>query len=450
MEDSIIKHLRMIASRRLLFDTWEALGQHIGHALSPHSKLHKIGGKNPVRRKAIYYQLCHEVKHNYEINLETLLQDYRAVSATFKNRRPCAYKCGQPLTTAKERKTIVTLLDKFEEGERYQKSIALLIYYGLIPKATGKAEDAHNMQDMLAALKDILTALSKSYLRMNFHGALNVLSERFQAEEPHRIDLIWLAHNMINYLIQFSTEEQRYELSATIQRQMLYFDLKGIWVEAAEANTTFWHIIELSNGCTFRRCHFSDAERSIEYTDYFVNFFKCEQGILADIFHPTYVKGIIVDGEISSSMHGLYGLVLDKSSKPETLSFVKLQVDALFRFDGIALKRAENAEDYCKRWENYEPKNTHPDYCFLVGHDIAHMTQTHIYVRRPNGGYYCVPRHRHPGLAQITIDAPVGVITLLGRHYLAFDPLLWYLEVTTEEHLNEYDITACDELPLSE
>lgn len=77
-------------------------------------------------------------------------------------------------------------------------------------------------------------------------------------------------------------------------------------------------------------------------------------------------------------------------------------------------------------------------------YDVAMITKSVIYVTRKAGGFYSVPRDLRNGMEYIAIDDIVGVVTIYGHRYLAFDSLLWNPAITAASQMESLGISICE------
>ncbi len=160
------------------------------------------------------------------------------------------------------------------------------------------------------------------------------------------------------------------------------------------------------------------------------------------ILHPEAIKHRMKGLKYTDADHVFYETAM-LDDKPSELPLYRPLFSTIWP-QKIHLTRCTKNDviSQYEKWLDHECEIIKPfqhlEYVFHP--NIYAITQTHLYISSSeHHAYYKVPLSAYEGFEHIKISDNVGIMTMNGRSYLAFDEFLLYIPITKKE-LQKYHI----------
>lgn len=422
MNQSYVEALVTICNMRLLFDTKQELGQHIGFSLAQNT-IRKL--KPDFQQRAVYHELANEFEElvGDELPLDDIIDKYEEASEL-------------SLSGDSGDDWVFGWLDGTEDI--LLAVLVMLMVKGWLPRYGSRTGDVSNIGRDFDAMFELLDRYTKRTPRLKelpFVQRVRQLVQEGSEEEGinsycravmiHAAWIIVMRYRYFQYPDQLPQMEGELGLCGDI-------DIEGYWSESG--GDGLWHI-EVSDRNAYDATYYYKGDRglrSIKYTLMFV-----EEHMEAVLSHPMYAKRLIEEGHIDTDTMGNFECELNDDSRPTAITLTQYTDRAMLP-KKVAIERIEDGEtiaDIEAEMLRRDIKADFPD-CFydftICLHSITHDA---VYVECDGNKLYRIPKDRNPEFESAGIDDKIGVITLGDKTYIAYDNVLLYIDATDEKAL---------------
>lgn len=446
--------LTTIANTRLIYNTIEELEDMLDNH-SIHSNGIKRCFTSPQKMRAAFRDLNVEVEEMTEgiVNLEKLLFHYQRAWQFFRDnlyRRANPEQvvieilsyCFPPYTrnNVGAKKSIIyqQIID-----QNINVSFLILMIMKVIPGYDSKEGDAVDTPKQFEMMMELLEKFTGN------NAMFNTLPSIIKArEETNKSRLMLLFHvsQILDSYESYADQENLYDISNDIKAISVDLDIVGYWNEydGKLQSTDFWQIKKaLNSGTYFVTQWHKNAENQIIGIRYTLFLVESPDGnLIYYMLHPEAIKHRMQRKAYVDADHVWYQTpFLDK--KPDSLPLQRLMYSSEWP-QKITLTRCVDEEvvTIYDRWLNQTCEVIKPfqhlEYEFFP--KIYAITQEHIYIPSENESeFYKVPKSAFDGFERIQITDNVGIMTMNGNVYLAFDEFMLYIS-TSQEELQKYNI----------
>ncbi|MCR5076764.1 MAG: hypothetical protein K6A82_01850 [Prevotella sp.] len=475
--DSIRQRLQTIQNARLLFNTDEELMRHVRWTPGHHNQLKRIGGRNEFIVQAVYHELVYDCGERTGLDLDACLDNYYEAMQKIEEHLP---------TLRKHRKNVSALAEKLLEqmifdtelpeytatGYRQMgqwlgsvlydtqaemAALLLRMFLGILPLGMGsKGGDVESIEEEYKTVYRFFQQLAARNVLYEQIPAMSRLQQAIgnKKTEKTRIRLIGLAGEIIQSLVIFATKDNFVLQARADQANSLFTDLNGYWIDDDhhEGDYDFWEIVEMRNAYQLKHYHGFNAEKKVlEYAAYNLTFRQREQWVLASVQHPRSVRKWLAGKKLSEEDITYRTVLFDNPDRPTLIVFSPYAfTGSWFPVKSLRRMSAEQAENtkglFDKGWSDVDSLDK---YAYQFVTSIEAITHDAIYVKdEERDRYYKVPTQLYEGLEDCTLNDAIGIICLGSQRYLAFDELLFYIDITDDCQALEKGVSIMDRLPL--
>lgn len=459
MEKEVYKKwLATIANTRLVFNTTRELEAFYDvNAIHSNGILRCVPNTLQGVRSAfndIMVEVYHQTEHNVE--LDDFMVRYEHTWEFYKeylDRRSAPVKVAHELMAycyAKKQDEVCAHIKK-QRAEIYELAhndsdidipLLILMLLKALPGFDSKAGDVTNFNETyFNVLKELRTFVQNGPL-------LSVLpairrAENLPAERKTRIMLAYYTAVILNTYTRYIDPEHIYQTSDYLKRQSVSLELDGYWTPTS--NGTFmgsevWEIQAAINDGTYFAYKLYRKDNVI-YKERYIMFLSetDDERLQMYILHPESPARMI-KGEPYLDKDQMWYLCDMPEDCPDNLTFMRA-IRSESWSEKISLTRIsdEEAEIIRKRNKNCRTKNPYADYEYTFIEGIAAITRNAIYIDAEAGSnrLYRVPRK---GIFEnVAFNDRVGLLTMKGINYIAFDELWLFIPVASDKY-NEYGI----------
>ena len=274
--------LKTIVDSRLLFCTRKELGEHIGYASLASKSFKDLLGDNLFRKKAIFHELCDEVKILTDdfFDLEVEIKCYKRASDLYRERMQLKYFIGKneedrkkhakalmeyvygshrlPVDIpSKVEKVFKMLYD--EEFDQIKIELGITYILLMVLKVLPPINDGHDVQleKLHADYMDILSLMEEFLLEKGLDAMIDTNINMFKKkvkqlplfnDKLNRIFLVFTVDSILDGYYTFSHDEILNETTSELINDLLWPDIDGIWCNDKRGKSgEFWKIEEVSN-----------------------------------------------------------------------------------------------------------------------------------------------------------------------------------------------------------
>lgn len=446
--------LTTIANTRFIYNTMDEFED----MLDNHS-IHSNGIKRcfftKQKLRSAFRDLKVEVENmtDYMVNLDRVLIHYQRAWLFFRenlHRRTNPEQvaldilsyCYPPYIENSSGTKRNAIFKKIKEHE-INVPFLILMLIKVIPGYDSKEGDA---VDMPKQYEMIMELLEKFTGNSTMFTTLPVITKARENPNKSRLMLLFHVSQILDTYESYAEQGNMYEMSNDIKANRINLDIAGYWNEhnGELQSTNFWQIENARDDGTYFVTQWrKNAENQVVGIRYPLFITEGTDGNLVYyMLHPEAIKHRMKGQKYGDADHVWYKTeFLDKF--PDTLPLQRMLYSSVWP-QKINLTRCTDEEVTAvyDRWllktcvivKPYQ----HLEYYFTPG--IYAITQEHIYIRSENEGeYYKVPRSACNGFERIQITDNVGIMTMNGRVYLAFDEFLLYIS-TQRKELQRYNI----------
>lgn len=450
------KILDDLVRTRLLFNTKEELGRHVGFHLESRNSLSGIGGDNAFLKHAVVAALNDDAEELTEdnISLYRVLNDYEDASKLYADE-------GGKLKT--EADWLHVLLAAYgrralpSEWSRSKQKAAdavlqrrrclpylLLMGLGVLPAFTSRKGD---VKDIEADFRRTLRFLRAFTRELSGSEDSAVILRMEQSPVRHcRLRLIYVAALVFDTCNTIEQPSELAELNAELrENNMRHFDVAGCWSEYDDSphTTTFWRFEKHVGVYFLYRCHVNEAQRTIDFVRYEAAFYELSGRLLFYVVGARQLKNLLEGRPYESSDAAWFVCEIDNAEAPQMLRFSpEMMKDYWLRLPRLV--RIRQAEGLERRWAEYAHRAATPDDSYEFCLELYAITAEALYLRNETGGYYRVPTSLDPSLPFVSLSTPVGILHRGEQRYVAFPEHLLYYEITTEAQQEQWGITLTD------
>ena len=434
------QYLSFIERTRLLCNTTKELGDLVDYNLNSGNGLSRMGGKSLFLKKAIFSQLAHIVKERTELDLGKVINDYKACDEiidkygsrlkSLKRENVCQHLVWHYYSDKDLPQDIAFLAEKMEGS---QVPIFILLYLVILPRANSKGGDVTQIeQDCQSVLRFLKTTVSNNILFKELPILRRIEEDYIKHPElVCRIDLIEGIDDTLQAYGSMSTLIRNTYSTRELNQYLIFPDIEGFWNDTGASNV-FWQF-EQANNCFFLYLwNINVGKWELKYKKYVVVFANTPNWNYCTIIHPRSIESQIT-GKPFDNLHVAY---LDYGIEENVICFEPLQSDSKW-FQLRELRRSPKQDFYLNlldddRWQKV---NEFEEYEYNMYSYLSAITRNDIYIDRPEGGYYRIPKSMDDRFWEVNFSDAIGILEYKGKRYLGFDEYRLYFDVTDEENL---------------
>lgn len=489
--------INVIANTCLLFCDRESMGNHIGYRMVSNN----ASSMNPFMQKATFCELSNEVDgwYNGDIDLETLLDDYKEASEIFDSYFKRSYSINlhkdnfeNDADAIKKRQQIIKILNFFycddsqtaeeiaflnnekkiqlhiiKEKETQFQAIFILLMVGQIPSYTSKKgsakqimRDFHLLMNFLreyARQANIAEQARSSPVLIRFETWVKENDE----DEVRRIDLIIITKIFFDVVYGYSSAGNTFLFNKQIN--YIYPDLDGFWSDNEIPGSHFWKFEKLSNGYYLYEYNLISENRRLEYTKHECYIYEEKKNKISFyVCHPTFMKKMVEN----DNTEFLQEWVNCKITENKECKITRLSFHPTIRVSSPLLpKNLYHIEDdgfYIKTLQNPQLTTINlfaeDDYTLILNHYA--ITQDYLYVildktdirmlnlpDMPSARYLKIPKSLNSCLDMLTLHDEWGFCNFNnGDCYFVVVYSMLRFKINTEEERKQFGFEIVDRI----
>lgn len=491
--------INVIANTCLLFCDRESMTSHIGFNMNSNN----ASSMKPFMQKATFCELSNEVYdwYNGDVDLETLLDDYKEASEIFDSYFKRSYSINlhkdnfeNDADAIKKRQQIIKILNFFysddsqtaeeiaflnnekkkiqlhiiKEKETQFHAIFILLMIGLIPTYSSKKGAA---TQLLADFHELMFFLREYGRQASISDSIreSPILTRFETwvkendeSNLRRIDLIKMTKDFADVIIGFSSPENTFHINQQLNR--LYPDLEGFWSESKTLGSQFWKFEELSNGYNLYKYNLvnSTEGKRLEYTKYECTIFGNDiNESTCYIYHPSMMRKLVEYAPIDYLHEWDDVEIFEKDGIITQISFhpaIRLSSAML----PSTLYRIKDEKKY-QEWlvdNQVEQINSFADDEYILILNQFAITRDHLYVKLDEVDidllnltnttstlYLKVPKALDPSLDLLTLKDEWSICKFYnGDCYFTVTNSMLYFKINSESERAELGIEIVDRI----
>ena len=491
--------LKIIVDSRLLFCTRKELGEHVGYASLASKSFKDLLGDNLFRKKAIFHELCDEVRILTDdlFDLEEEIECYKRASVFFKDKMQlkyfiCEYDEERKKHTKalmeyvygshrlpedirpKVEKVFKMLYD--EENDRIESYygiayIILMVLNVLPPINDGRdieIEKLHaDYMDILSFMEDFLQEQGMGDMVIT---DINMFKEKVKQmyalnEHLNRLFIVFTVDSILIKYHIFMHNEIHNEVTKENMKDMRWPKIDGIWCTTPQGNTgDFWKIEEVSNAY-FVYHFFVKAGHQLEYSKCEMYLYGYSGNLLDDkmifenkkdekfrkelyygrIISPNYFKSLLAGKSLDNTICQFICRIEHPSLS--TMEYFSNNIVDWFphKFKLYKLSEESKLYDIEAKWQKTEIESSG-----IFRDTIYAVTTTHLYVGIINDmenysseecdsttyeEYYKVPKSLNDAFYDVNVNDAVGILEIEIDHAMK-------RYVAFPNFLNYYDVST--------
>ena len=473
------------------------MGNHIGYRMVSNN----ASSMNPFMQKATFCELSNEVDgwYNGDIDLETLLDDYKEASKIFDSYFKRSYSINlhkdnfeNDADAIKKRQQIIKILNFFycddsqtaeeiaflnnekkiqlhiiKEKETQFQAIFILLMVGQIPSYTSKKgsakqimRDFHLLMNFLreyARQANIAEQARSSPVLIRFETWVKENDE----DEVRRIDLIIITKIFFDVVYGYSSAGNTFLFNKQIN--YIYPDLDGFWSDNEIPGSHFWKFEKLSNGYYLYEYNLISENRRLEYTKHECYIYEEKKNKISFyVCHPTFMKKMVEN----DNTEFLQEWVNCKITENKECKITRLSFHPTIRVSSPLLpKNLYHIEDdgfYIKTLQNPQLTTINlfaeDDYTLILNHYA--ITQDYLYVildktdirmlnlpDMPSARYLKIPKSLNSCLDMLTLHDEWGICNFNnGDCYFVVVYSMLRFKINTEEERKQFGFEIVDSI----
>lgn len=451
--------LTAIHNTRLVFNTTQELEQFLGEdCIHNNSILRRFSTEQ--KQRSAYRDLKVEVEEQTlgEVNLDKFLEEYERASDFYSkhlirksNQQDIALAllryAHRPFVISDTNSRLVEVFDLMAESD-VNTEILLLMLLDALPGFKSRKGDITDIQsDWTRVMKVLQTKVSDSPLFQElpcFTAARN---------EPNKTRMMLYYHTqlVLSTYDAYAKQEDYYDVSQNLQQNSKHLELDGFWntTDGKLSGTEFWELHGADSTCCYFATHWhKTADGHLLGNRYTIHLLEHpDGGITFYTLHPDAINHQVEGKAYEDSDHSWYHIDDPDSDSPSVLPLKRIIPSETWPSgynmtrvtDESAVKQYEDWLDQCRVVMEY------PTYEFSLC--LYAVTQEALYIANnfdddedSEYKFFRIPRTAFPGCERVQLCDKVGILTIQGRQYIAFDDFLLYIPVTYES-FEEYGIS---------
>lgn len=442
-----------IANTRLIFNRMEEMEEFFDATI--HGNGVKRMFTKPQQMRSAFRDLTIEVLEQTEgyVVLENILMDYKQAWTFYKEnlaRRSnpetlpmdlliYCYSPNMRTTVAKKRQEIF--------GRAVDEGVSTVLLLLIMMKALPGYDSREGDPEDFAVTYEKVMQLLAEFTGSSSFDILPAISRAREEAQKTRMKLIYHTANILSVYDAFVRKNGLYEQSETMKRSLVDMDLDGYWNECGGAllNSQFWHFQRAEMPGTYFATYWEkDADNNLKGTRYAAFFLENDQGEhTLYMVHPENMKHRVENKPLSDIDHAWYVAETDKQPRPDKMKLNRMLNSSVWhRVIDLTRVTDDNVLKTYELWQNKTCNvvKLYPECEYLLECTLYAVTQAHLYIRSEREDeFYKVPRDAHKGFGNIQMGDMVGILTMGGKVYLAFEELSLYIP-TTPSQLQKYGI----------
>lgn len=446
--------LTTIANTRLLFNTVEEMENYLdNHSIHSNGIKRSIVGQ--ARLRSVFRDLKVEAALMTDgiVDLDQMLMHYKRAWNFYKknlSRRNEPMQialellryCYPPYLTDRLGKKKIGIFDEVTY-QNINIPFLILMLLKIIPGYDSKEGDVVNIAHQYEQAMELMEQFSEG---CTVFSILPSITKARGERNKTRFMLLYHISQILDTYESFIDSEKLYITSTEMKASSIDLELDGYWNECDGKllYTDFWQIEHaLNTGSYFATKWHKDYTGTLIGTRYTIFLNEGQDGKLAMyMLHPESIKNRMKGEEYRDSDHVWYITDMPETVEPNQLPFVRYLSSNVWN-QNLHLTRVTD-ETVIAQYENWfkkcDVRKMFEELEYEFHPNIYAVTNSDIYVPTgTEGEYYKIPRDVVEGFNQIQLNDNVGLMTMNGATYLAFDEMLVYIP-TTKNSLKKYRI----------
>lgn len=448
------ERLTTLSGTRLIYNTMDELEDMLDCHSIHNNSIRRCFSSLPKMRAA-YRDLKIEVEEmtNGSLDLDRVITHYKRAWAFFRDH---LYRRANPEQVALELLSFCypphireNLSPKkqaiYEQIVKQDINVSFLVLM-LLKVIPGYNSNIGDVTDMPAQFERVMALLERFTASGTMFALLPAITKAREETNKSRLMLLDHVERILDTYESYTAPANLYDTADNIKSNCYNLDIVGLWNECdGKALTTeFWQIEDAQDYGSYFMTHWhKDAGNRITGTRYSLFIIEGEDDDLVYyLVHPEAIEHRMRGQAYGDADHVWYRTAWLEDT-PAVLPLQRMMNSKTWP-QKIHLTRCVDEEVLAayNGWLQHDCQVVKPykhlEYVFLPG--IYAITHTHIYVSsEQEGEYYKVPKTAHEGFECIRLTDNVGLMTMGGKTYLAFDELMLYIS-TEEKELQRYDI----------
>ena len=387
------------------------------------------------------------------VKLEDVLTHYKRAWKFFRKH---LYRRTYPEKTAAE---ILTLCYPTGRQEKLGKQITaickeiverdisvpflLLMLMKAVPSYESKEGDVTDIQQCFDRVLGFLERFTQG---TTVFSQLPVLVQAKEEPCKTRFTLFYYVSEILKVYENFSTGENLYLVTDALKADRHDLDLAGYWNECGGRLdfTEFWQIEDTKDpGVFFLTSWKKKASGTLTGVRYTMFVLDAPGGGLTFLLHHPAAIAHRIKGKLYGDADIAHYLSLPLDDVPAEFTLERVLPSAHWPHS-LHLTRCTDAAVTAQyeRWLGGACAIERPfeKYEYDFTQSLYAITPTHLYVfYEAKDIFFKVPRAAADGLEQTRLDDNVGILTMNGKHYLAFDEIMLYIPIN-KKNLQKYKI----------
>lgn len=456
--------LKAINNTRLIFNTTRELEEFLGEdCIHNNSILRRLSSEQ--RQRSAFRDLKGEVEEQTlgEVRLDQFLDEYKKASDFYgkhlirkNDQQSIALDLLQyshyPFDTTGINKKLLDLFDLAEQ-ENVNLVILALLLLDALPGFNSREGDVKDIQTSWTCVMDALQAIIAN--NPLFQELPCFTSARNEVNKT-RMMLYYHTSLVLDTFEAYSRQEDYYDVSQDIRHNSRYLELDGYWNTTGGElkGTEFWQLQSAESSCCYFATHWhKTADERLLGKRYTVHLLEHpDGGITFYILHPDAINRRI-NGKVYEDTDNSWYHIDDPATDSPSVLNLKRIVPSESWPSACQLTRVDDEStiwQYDKWLNKCTIKMEYPTYEFSLC--LYAVTQNALYISNnfvedddSDYKYFRIPRKAFPGCERIQLCDKVGILTIEGRQYFAFDDFLLYIPVTAE-NMERYGIRVVAEI----
>lgn len=451
------KWLTAIHNTRLVFNTTQELEKFLGEDSIHNNTILRIF-PNQQRQRSAFRDLRVEVEEQTlgDVTLEKFLDEYQRTSDFYSkhlvrkdNQQDIAIALlrytHHPYDSTGIKSRMLELFTQAFSSDINTDILALMLLDAL-PGFKSRKGDVMDIQaDWTRVMNALQTIVADSPLFQElpcFTAARN---------EPNKTRMMLYYHTqlVLNTYDAYAKQEDYYDVSQNLQQNSKHLELEDFWntTDGQLSGTEFWQLQAAdSTSCYFATHWRKTADGRLLGNRYTIHLLEHpDGGITFYTLHPDAINRRVEGVAYEDSDHTWYHIDDIDTDTPSVLPLKRIIPSESWP-SGYKLTRVTD-ESVIRQYEDWLDQCTivmeYPTYEFSLS--LYAVTQEALFIANNFEGntkykYFRIPRTAFTGCERVQLCDKVGILTIQGRQYFAFDDFLLYIPVT-EESIEEYGIT---------
>ena len=319
----------------------------------------------------------------------------------------------------------------------------------LLKAIPGYDSTAGDVVDFNRKYEEVIALLETFTSEGTMFASLPVISMARDEKWKSRIMLIYHVTIILNHYATFISSCELMSAVSDVKEDIVPLEMAGYWNECGGLldSTQFWEFEPTAQEGIFWPVFYQKkADNKLFKTKYTMCTMKCcFNKLLLYLAHPKSIVHRIKGLKYKDADHTWYECDFPPSLHPDTLPLQRRLFSSVWQ-QHLNLTRVTN-ESVIQQYEKWkrtcEVVNNYPECDYEFSICLYAVTQEALFIKANNDSFYKIPKDINEGFSNINLNDNVGIITINGKDYIAFDELSVYIS-TSENQLKKYGITLVD------